>query len=527
MKRIGNKGFTVSTLLYGLLLIALLLVLLIMNSMSNNRANTRQLVKKIEGDLNRFSNSNSELRPTTSGEDSTQEFLVPPEKAGWYKIELWAPRNNSGTKGDYVSGLIYLYSNDSIYFKVNKTTDTPADVQVFINPAQEANSTLMVANQGNSTIMGYNSNAVSYANVEDDPHDSEATRTRVYSIFNGFISKNVYNEDIGRATINLVSKDPVTAPPGKKSALLMESNHPNIKYVKISNPQKKGKLVIMLHKENGLDTTSTKPESAKNPKIEVRKMELNISATTGEFTTTEIGAEWTINDIIFFPEAAINITNNNFKIQFSTTSSGTYTNLIAGKRSIDTNGLHITAWDQYGIDGNLSENFEAGSYYIIAATNKAAMNDHVADGVRMDPMSAAVSEKWYIQRQSSSEQNVYKIMNPSNNRVLSLSGGIDFADSNYWNEINGDTEIPVQTTQNQAEYQAQLWRIERNSNGTYSIKMNLEELENGEVKNSYSGFLFRARPSLDGEGDSLYTKKAFTSPLQQEFADFILRKTEY
>lgn len=122
MKLKNNKGFAVSTLLYGLSIMGFLIVILLMSMMSSNRINTTNFVKQIEDDLNRYSLTEATIR-TTDEDSGTQEYYVPYGQAGWYKIELWgasgaAKNGHLGGRGAYTSGLIYLEENTHLYFYV-------------------------------------------------------------------------------------------------------------------------------------------------------------------------------------------------------------------------------------------------------------------------------------------------------------------------------------------------------------------------------------------------------------------------
>ena len=122
MKKLNNKGFAVSSLLYGLMLVAFLIVSILMSIMSTNRKNTSTLVKKIEEELNRYSQTATELSST----EGTQEFIVPYGKAGWYKIELWGAaakdvdsvNETESRRGAYTTGIIYLDENTHLYFQI-------------------------------------------------------------------------------------------------------------------------------------------------------------------------------------------------------------------------------------------------------------------------------------------------------------------------------------------------------------------------------------------------------------------------
>ena len=118
MRKLNNKGFAVSTVLYGLLIMLTLIVILLMSHMSNNRKNTSTLVKKVEEELNRFSETTANFDQSNDG----QEYIVPYGKAGWYKIELWGASGGgydattTNGRGAYTSGIIYLEENAHLYF---------------------------------------------------------------------------------------------------------------------------------------------------------------------------------------------------------------------------------------------------------------------------------------------------------------------------------------------------------------------------------------------------------------------------
>lgn len=127
MKNLNTKGFAISTLLYGLMIMSFLIVLALISSLGTNRKNTKTLVEKIEDELNRYSLT------TTSGnyeggdiDSNGREYIAPSN--GWYKIELWGASGGnstaSGGKGAYTSGTVYLDANDHLYFYVGQSAPT-------------------------------------------------------------------------------------------------------------------------------------------------------------------------------------------------------------------------------------------------------------------------------------------------------------------------------------------------------------------------------------------------------------------
>ena len=52
MKRINNKGFAISTIIYGTLIMAVMIVMILLSTMSFSNKSTKDLSKQIESDLN-------------------------------------------------------------------------------------------------------------------------------------------------------------------------------------------------------------------------------------------------------------------------------------------------------------------------------------------------------------------------------------------------------------------------------------------------------------------------------------------
>ena len=51
----NNKGFAITTLIYGLSILGIMLIMLLMSTLSATRYNNRELSNTIETELNRFS----------------------------------------------------------------------------------------------------------------------------------------------------------------------------------------------------------------------------------------------------------------------------------------------------------------------------------------------------------------------------------------------------------------------------------------------------------------------------------------
>lgn len=125
MKKLNNRGFAVTTVLYGIIIMVFLSVFSLMAILATNRTNTHNLADIIEDELIRFGKTSATF---DSGVASAQEFIVPEGQSGWYKIELWGAsgadvRSTTGNEvpggnGAYTSGLVYLNAGEKLYFKI-------------------------------------------------------------------------------------------------------------------------------------------------------------------------------------------------------------------------------------------------------------------------------------------------------------------------------------------------------------------------------------------------------------------------
>jgi len=174
MKRMNNKGFAISTVIYGLSIMSILIVSILMGTMSSTRSNSRKLSKTIEEELNRYSKTDTSFKASTASTPEAQEYIVPTGQSGWYRIELWgAQGGNNGGLGAYTSGIIKLNEGDILYFYVGKkgggsASGQSTDVRLMNGKYSESvrsyETRIMVAAGGGSgvgasggTLYGYNS----------------------------------------------------------------------------------------------------------------------------------------------------------------------------------------------------------------------------------------------------------------------------------------------------------------------------------------------------------------------------------
>ncbi len=456
MKRINNKGFAISSLLYGLLLVAFLVVTVLMSIMASNRKNTTNLIEKIDEELSRHSNTVTEFNYT----GDVQEFIVPYGMAGWYKIELWGAAA-AGTIGDattnrgsYTAGTIYLEENEHLYFyiggtglssgkafnQINSTTAKgggASDVRLVSGGSNYADVT-----SANSIIMlaGGGGNGGTYSTSNYKGSDTGASyisgyggqKTYVsggqkYSFIGGTMFHAV-NGLTGKAKIELVSRNPKASPPPKKSNLLQ-----NVTKIKdcvtvdlgsdLNNSKELWTEVQALDIDgNNVIAQATSKSPASTGLYDgdtATKLSKTLTMTAGNGKT--ICAEYTLNRAYNLQEVAFfhfyHSTTTFKKEEITITSSaGTYT------KTYDSTTTYIPAENAMGIrvsDVHLDNlnTIPAGNYYITLASDQGrvltATNSTVES--KLIFYEGSKRQKWTI---NSVGTNLYKITETEDNLAL-------------------------------------------------------------------------------------------------------------
>ena len=410
MKKLNNKGFAVSSLLYGLMLVAFLIVSILMSIMSTNRKNTSTLIKKIEEELNRYSQTTTSLSST----DGTQEFIVPYGKAGWYKIELWggaaegADPTSASTekKAGYTSGVIYLEENTHLYFQIgskggtggtpNNTNSVKAggatDVRlVGGNWSDESGlaSRIMVAGGGGIKTpvaegTGYTAGYYNHKNGRTYISGyGVAASHETYGFINTQLFHGVYSGE-GKATIELISTNDKNTPPEKKTHLLE-----NVRYIKdcvtgnntSTTPNVERWLEIMAYDKTGQNIAKGKDAKLNGVKIpEFTDGTKNGGGVTGtrslgsgeKCVIVDLGAPKSLEEIVIFHEETLETDRKYKSEKISVSTDGTnYTTLkywtsLNMAPAEEDHGVRYSSRD---LEGNSTETIPTGNYFIQNSTS--------------------------------------------------------------------------------------------------------------------------------------------------------------
>lgn len=211
MKKLNTKGFAISTLLYGLMIMSFLIVLALISSLGTNRKNTKTLVEKIEDELNRYSLTSTSGNYEGGDIDSNgREYIAPSN--GWYKIELWGASgygvgSTSAGRGAYTSGTVYLEANDHLYFFVGEAGKAPCNPYTSCN-----NSTFNGGGQGgfftsNKQRYGSGGGATDVRLVAGAWNDNTSLQSRIMVAGGGGSTDGINTGSAGGTLVGVAGSD--------------------------------------------------------------------------------------------------------------------------------------------------------------------------------------------------------------------------------------------------------------------------------------------------------------------------------
>ena len=242
----NNKGFAVSTILYGLSILGFLLIVMLMSTVTSNRINTKELVTSIEEDLNRYSVSQTTI---TSGDATqNQDFIVTPNHGGWYKIELWSAKVNPDTNGDYKAMTIKLPEDTRVSFYIGGQSETTKDTIACLSNLGRSQCTPdgenTILTTANKDVFRTSGNATQNYTITSDTNGEETTVNKSVVVsfdttYNKVFLEETNNVAGARARITLVSKNDN----------IVESKDPTVKdgnyYILSKDKEEDGKWVAL------------------------------------------------------------------------------------------------------------------------------------------------------------------------------------------------------------------------------------------------------------------------------------------
>lgn len=204
----NNKGFAISTLIYGLSIMGIMLVAILLGVMSNIRSNSKEITKDIEDELVLYGRTEKSFDDTSK----EQVYIVPDGESGWYRIELWGAQGGNESNrayGAYTSGVIKLLEGDTLYFYIGKRDDShgpgeSTDVRLVggnYNEKTSYDTRIMVAAGGGTgayavggTIAAYSRDSIALGGYvqNNGTFDANASKNNLMGYATGYqISENM------------------------------------------------------------------------------------------------------------------------------------------------------------------------------------------------------------------------------------------------------------------------------------------------------------------------------------------------
>ena len=414
----NNKGFAVTTLLYGLTIIGILLIGTIMASVATTRNNMREISDKVEEDLLNFIKTDNIY--TVPG-----DYSIPITEPGFYRIEAWGPQDSSGggvcngTKGSYATGIIRISSGTNLNFKIGNCGEETAVYD-------STNKHLMYVSSDKSK------DYVHGQSERTDVNQADPTVQKNKFFIDGYRITNTHTGK-GKIKIKQIST--------KTNYIDLQKNDlwKNVIKVQIKNAESCTATISYLTGNNALKTINGK--------------QINNNDTTLELNSSK-GANSIVINCNTPP-------SKNIIIYLKKSSS--FTMIYNGLYSFPETGIQLSAYQP------LSSAFTAfpkeGNYYIIPLKqyNKvitATSPDLNFSPIEIRELDGSNSQRWSIE-ESKYTTGQYKIVETSTFRALDIQD-----DENYLNE-----KITAKKTFNAiSKVDSQHWIILPNNDGTYSIK---------------------------------------------------------
>ena len=512
MKKLNNKGFAISVVIYGLSVMSILILSIIMATMSSTRATTKELANDIEADLVSYSRVEVGYHVGNG-----QTYYVRDNQAGWYKIELWgADGGASGGLGAYTSGIVHLDDRETLEFDVPQSGG--GSTRVYLSGSTNP---IMIAGGGGSsegadggTLVGYNNdmhsiggqiNTASYVNSDFSLLEGQTLIGTKDSYATGYASASSggYNSNGEYIGIGVGNKSYISGYGGCNPSqqggkyfvdgMMMAGVNQGDGYAKVERVLLETQETPTLEKKNAKLNTGIKYIrdciSDSTSKWDISAMskgedEAALHGTTtisGKCKTVTLDKEYSLDEVAVFHDPGKDHLNHTIEVKGTTGSWMFLKNKSSLTQLSETEtpaGIHISAY-QFDSSEKIPD---SGNYYLlpVLSENKVvtAHEDpkQSPNPIVIDYLKSKKVQKWSIEKIDKSNRNFwsteeknqgtikydeYKIVELSSYKALKV-----YADENkVKNQISANMAFNKYTRND-----PQMWKITAVGNGTYIIE---------------------------------------------------------
>ena len=504
----NNKGFAITTLIYGLAIMMLLLIAIIMATLTSMRKNMKDLTDQIEEELLSLSNGTVEY---TEPSDNYQDFFtVPQGGTGFYRIEAWSPVNDFGQFGYYASGIIKLQEGQQLLiyrgpYAFYRTTyiSTLKKFDSFIYTNENPGSIndkdrILYTDFSNGWLIG---SPTSYTKIlNNDPNFFNYFREN--NLATDFFTDTLIVPNVnpisqyGKVIIRRISPDTYNGY-DKPYNYSYWAHSEGIRVRVTEDPTKEGDSYakdcrvyytynyktkcFMVGENESNDSelcTSTKYDSKAD------------AYTLKDIYDAYHNVDYDYQEIRLVCPNNKNYSNLNFRIMLSSDKANaqdekTLSTIIYDGKYRDNNGMGISL-SQYQPD-SIVDKPDHGNYYIMDANNNKKVLTVKGDGksVGMELLGTKDTQRWAIDRVCNYNLIEHKCVN-SNPNGTTIDKVYRIVELTTYNAMDIELDENIEGNNISAQYnynslsinEPQLWRLIPNRDGTYSFKTVVNPLDN-------------------------------------------------
>lgn len=507
----NNKGFAVTTLIYGLSIMGIMIVMVILGTISVSRRNVRDISNQIEQDLLNYGKANVVYRGNSDDEvKDSYKYSIPEGEAGFYRIEAWGPAGEDGGggrgRGAYTTGIIFLEDNDELelipgYGERDSVIRSGGEDIMIAASGKEAVVGGTLCSYKSKTFEPSNGIINDNFNFEENNCDDDEC---VYNRINGTKYMNIeFTSD--SCTFNGVNDN--TTDNGKKSFING--------YIKINESVKEYSFAdaMMLpgvnNDINGMISVRKMAAASKLSDIEnhmndkyknIKKVRVDPNIDDlKKLNPCFLSVSYFNSDYSHDIKFSTIEKNNQFDVEFDNDVFISDVSFICNNISIDKtvrislekddsssdiyNGNYIfpspTGIKLSAFQPDSDSDFPAhGNYYILPINSEnnvvnGPKEENINDSVNFDYLTGSSNQKWNIDKINDSSN--YKIVNLATFRALDVKTGEKYL----------ERDLSTQATYNMlSEIKSQQWSIKGNGDNTFSLKT---KLDNGD--STIGGFI--------------------------------------
>lgn len=481
----NNKGFAITTLIYGLAIMMLLLIAIIMAILSSMRRNIKDLSDEIENELLVVSKGTVEYTGYSEGNEDT--YTVPQGGAGYYRIEVWGPPS-AGQNGYYVSGIIKLPEKQDLIIHRGKK-DTADNIAYISYPYHKEKARLLYADNRAGMMIGspdYYGRLFSITSTNNTHSFAFFRNFGVTEFFSDtlIIPNTFASDDYAKVSIRRIlssNENSDSIPYNRKS--WSNSNLIRVRAI----PEEKSDLLnectiyytyqktYVMPSFTDCTTLNAKNDVCQRGKFEDGDFVMKTSRETDKIDSLALICP--DSDVLKDIKIRIMLNSGGTPKDINATDELTNYNIIYEGKYRHNYGRGIEV-SEYQLDGYVDKP-DHGNFYIMAADNNKYALTVQKDGISvgMDLLGSKDTQRWSIDKVCNYNLLSHECVNDEPNGTT-IDKVYRIVEQTTYNSLDIKLDENIEGNEITAQYnyntlsinEPQLWRLIPNKDGTYSFK---------------------------------------------------------